>query len=95
MLDFLWKDQKITLIDTAGLREKNKITDKIEKLSVKATLDTVKYAQIIVLVLDSNEIISKQDLNIASHIIEEGRVLVIAANKWDILKIKEEVKLNF
>ena len=95
MVDFLWKEQKITLIDTAGLRRKNKITDKIEKLSVKATLDTVKYAQIIVLVLDSNEIISKQDLNIASHIIEEGRVLVIAANKWDLIKNKEEVKLNF
>ena len=95
MVDFSWKEQKFILIDTAGLRKKNKITDQVEKLSVQATMDTVKYAQIVVLVLDSNEIISKQDLNIASHIIEEGRVLIIAANKWDKINNKEELKLNF
>ncbi len=92
MIDFLWKDQNFELIDTAGLRKKNKILDKVEKLSVKATIDSVKYAQIVVLVLDVNEALSKQDLNIASHVIEEGRVLVIAANKCDLIEKKKNVK---
>tara|TARA_B100000686_G_scaffold72987_1_gene78711 strand:- start:3273 stop:4610 length:1338 start_codon:yes stop_codon:yes gene_type:complete len=94
MLDFLWKNQDFVLIDTAGLRKKNKILDKVEQLSVKATMDSVKYAQIVVLVLDINESLSKQDLNIASHVIGEGRVLVIAANKWDLVESKDKVKLE-
>ena len=85
MLDFIWKDQDIQLIDTAGMRKKSKVIDKIEKLSVESTIDSVKYAQIVILVLDCNEALSRQDLAIAGHIIEEGRVLVIAANKWDIV----------
>ena len=85
MLDFIWKDQDIQLIDTAGMRKKSKVIDKIEKLSVESTIDSVKYAQIVILVLDCNEALSRQDLAIAGHIIEEGRVLIIAANKWDIV----------
>ena len=93
MLDFIWKDQDIQLIDTAGMRKKSKVIDKIEKLSVESTIDSVKYAQIVILVLDCNEALSRQDLAIAGHIIEEGRVLVIAANKWDIVVNKEEVRI--
>ena len=95
LIDFSWKEHNFKLIDTAGLRKKSKILDKVEKLSVQATMDAVRYAQIVVLVLDSSEEISKQDLNIASHVIEEGRVLIIAANKWDIVKNKQETKLEF
>ena len=94
MIDFSWKDQNFELIDTAGLRKKNKILDKVEKLSVKATMDSVRYAQIVVLILDISEALSKQDLTIASHVIEEGRVLVIAANKWDLVEKEENVKLE-
>ncbi len=93
MLDFAWKGQDIQLIDTAGIRKKSKVIDKIEKLSVESTIDSVKYAQIVILVLDCNEALSRQDLAIAGHIIEEGRVLVIAANKWDIVVKKEEVRI--
>ncbi len=93
MLDFKWKGQDIQLIDTAGMRKKSKVIDNIEKLSVKSAIDSVKYAQIVVLVLDCNEALSRQDLAIASHIIEEGRVLVIAANKWDVVIDKNEVRV--
>ena len=92
MLDLIWKNQKFQLVDTAGIRKKSKIIDKIEKLSVESAIDTVKYAQIVILVLDCNEALSRQDLTLASHVVEEGRVLVIAANKWDIVVNHEEVK---
>ena len=93
MLDLRWKDQNFQLVDTAGIRKKSKVVDKIEKLSVKSAIDTVKYAQIVILVLDCNEALSRQDLTIASHVVEEGRVLVIAANKWDIVVNQEEVRV--
>ena len=93
MLDLTWKNQKFQLVDTAGIRKKSKIIDKIEKLSVESAIDTVKYAQIVILVLDCNEALSRQDLTLASHVVEEGRVLVIAANKWDIVVNHEEVKV--
>lgn len=93
MLDLIWKNQKFQLVDTAGIRKKSKIIDKIEKLSVESAIDTVKYAQIVILVLDCNEALSRQDLTLASHVVEEGRVLVIAANKWDIVVNHEEVKV--
>jgi len=93
MLDLRWKEQNFQLVDTAGIRKKSKVVDKIEKLSVKSAIDTVKYAQIVILVLDCNEALSRQDLTIASHVVEEGRVLVIAANKWDIVVNQEEVRV--
>ena len=93
MLDLRWKEQNFQLVDTAGIRKKSKVVDKIEKLSVESAIDTVKYAQIVILVLDCNEALSRQDLTIASHVVEEGRVLVIAANKWDIVVNQEEVRV--
>jgi GTPase len=93
MLDLTWKNQKFQLVDTAGIRKKSKVIDKIEKLSVESAIDTVKYAQIVILVLDCNEALSRQDLTLASHVVEEGRVLVIAANKWDIVVNHEEVRV--
>lgn len=93
MLDLRWKEQNFQLVDTAGIRKKSKVVDKIEKLSVESAIATVKYAQIVILVLDCNEALSRQDLTIASHVVEEGRVLVIAANKWDIVVNQEEVRV--
>ncbi len=93
MIDFIWKGQMIQLIDTAGMRKKSKVIDKIEKLSVESAIDSVKYAQIVILVLDCNEALSRQDLAIASHIIDEGRVLLIAANKWDLVVNTNEVRI--
>jgi len=94
MLDLKWKDYNIQLVDTAGIRKKSKVIDKLEKLSVLSAINSVKYAQIVILVIDCNEALSRQDLTIANHIVEEGRVLVIAANKWDVVVKKEQVRVE-
>jgi GTP-binding protein len=73
----------IKLVDTAGLRRKARITKSLESLSVGDTLRTIQYAQVVILVLDAEQGLEKQDLTIARHVIEEGRALVIAFNKWD------------
>ena len=78
-----YKDQPIKLIDTAGLRRRSRIDAALEKLSTGDTLRAVKFAQVVVLVVDAAMPMEKQDLTIAAHVIDEGRALVIAVNKWD------------
>lgn len=73
----------IKLVDTAGLRRKARISKSLETLSVGDTLRSIRYAQVVILVLDANEGLEKQDLSIARHVVEEGRALIIAFNKWD------------
>jgi len=85
-VDFDWKGTKFQLVDTAGLRRKAKITDKVEKLSTQETMRIVRLAQIVVLVVDGVAGIDKQDMNIAEHVVREGRVLVLAVNKWDAVE---------
>lgn len=77
------------LVDTAGLRKRARVVDKIESLSVADTLRAIQYAQVVVLTLDGNDMLEKQDLIIASQVIEEGRALVIAVNKWDSVRDKK------
>lgn len=81
----------LRLVDTAGLRRRGKVTEKLEKMSGHETLRAIRLAQIVVLVLDANHPLDKQDLTIAHHVVEEGRALVIAVNKWDTIKDKDEV----
>ena len=89
-IDWLWADPKsgearvIKLIDTAGMRKRAKVVDKLEKLSVADGLHAVDYAEVVVLLLDATRGLEVQDLKIASRVIEEGRALMIAINKWDI-----------
>ena len=90
--NILWKNNNIHLIDTAGMRKGSKINDKIEEKSVNSTLNSIRYAQAVILVIDSTMDLSKQDFSIASHVIKEGRVILIAANKWDLIKNKLEVR---
>ena len=78
------------LIDTAGLRRKARITDKLESLSTRDTLRAVRFAHVVVLVLDADAVLEKQDLTIARQVIEEGRALIIAVNKWDAAKDRGE-----
>jgi GTP-binding protein len=78
-----WHGQDIKLIDTAGLRRRARIQEKIEKLSAADSLRSIRFAQVVVLVLDATTMAEKQDLSIADHVIREGRALVIVANKWD------------
>jgi len=89
-IDWVWHDPKsgedrnIKLIDTAGMRKRAKVVDKLEKLSVADGLNAVDYAEVVVLLLDATRGLEVQDLKIASRVIEEGRALMIAINKWDV-----------
>jgi len=89
-VEWNYNGRSIRLIDTAGLRRRSKIQDKVESLSAKESFRVIQYAQIVVLVLDGNLMIEKQDLTIARQVIEEGRILMIAVNKWDIVKNRKQ-----
>ena len=83
-VDWEWDGRSIRLIDTAGMRRKSRITRKLEKLSVSDSLRSVRFAEIVVIVLDSLEAFEKQDLQIIDLVSREGRAPVIALNKWDL-----------
>ncbi len=89
-VDWQWKGTPIRLIDTAGLRRRARVVEKLERLSGADTDRAVRYAHVVVLVLDAHDMLEKQDLTIARNVIEEGRGLVIAANKWDAIEDKNE-----
>ena len=94
--DLVYHGRKISLTDTAGLRKRAKIEDSLEKLSAAATKHAAFMAQVVVLVLDADGVLDKQDLTIARQVLDEGRALVIAVNKWDIANRKEVLdKLNY
>jgi GTP-binding protein len=102
-VDFERSGKKYTLIDTAGLRRKGKVFAAVEKFSVIKTLQSIEDANVAILVLDARQDISEQDAHIAGFIVESGRALVVAVNKWDGLdayrrgQIKEtlETRLKF
>ncbi len=98
-VDWTYEGQKFRLVDTAGMRRKSRIQDTIEKMSVEDSLRAIRLAQVVVLVIDANIPLEKQDLQIAEHIINEGRALVIAVNKWDTIADKadflEELEYKF
>ncbi|MGQ0663192.1 MAG: ribosome biogenesis GTPase Der [Pseudomonadota bacterium] len=81
-----WRGLDLELIDTAGLRRKAKVETPLERLSSADSLRAVRRAQIVVLVLDARAMLEKQDLTIARHVLDEGRALVLAANKWDLVE---------
>lgn len=85
-IEWTWQGTPIKLIDTAGMRRKARIDKKVEKLSVGDTLEAIRFAHVVVLVVDATMMPEKQDLVIARHIIDEGRAIVIAVNKWDIVE---------
>jgi GTPase len=83
-LDWQWDGRPVRLVDTAGLRRKSKVDDKLEKLSAMETRRAIDHAEIVILLLDATRGLEAQDLRIADQIVEEGRGLVIALNKWDV-----------
>ncbi|MBQ8869788.1 MAG: ribosome biogenesis GTPase Der [Alphaproteobacteria bacterium] len=87
-----YKSRKVNLVDTAGLRKHSKITDSLEKMSAASTKHAAFMAQVVVLVLDADAVLDKQDLTIARQVIDEGRALIIAVNKWDIANKKEALQ---
>lgn len=95
-LDWEWKGRKIKLVDTAGLRRHSRVSDSLEKMSAASSKHAAFMAQVVILVLDADAVLDKQDLTIASKVLDEGRALIIAVNKWDIANRKEAIdKLNY
>ena len=88
-VDWEWEDfdgnkRAVRLIDTAGMRKKAKVEEKLEKLSVMDTLRAIDFAEVVVLLLDATRGLEVQDLKIADRVLQEGRALIIVLNKWDV-----------
>ncbi|MCO5158716.1 MAG: ribosome biogenesis GTPase Der [Aquamicrobium sp.] len=89
-VDWDWRGRRIKLFDTAGLRRKSRVQEKLEKLSVADGLRAVRFAEVVIVVLDAIIPFEKQDLQIADLIVREGRAPVIAFNKWDLIENPQE-----
>jgi GTPase len=87
-VEIAWKGRAFRVFDTAGLRRRSRIEEKLEKLSVADALRAVRFAEVVVLMMDSQNRFEEQDLRIADLIEREGRALVIAINKWDLVEGK-------
>ena len=83
-IDWEWQGRPVRLIDTAGMRKKAKVEDKLEKLSVADARRAVDFAEVVVLLLDATRGLEAQDLRIADNVLQEGRALIVAINKWDV-----------
>ncbi len=88
--DFTYKGRDIKLIDTAGLRKKNKIYEELERLSTARSIESIKNSDVCAIVIDAELGLDKQDLTIASYAVNEGKGLIIVVNKWDLIKDKKE-----
>jgi GTP-binding protein len=85
-----WEGRTINLVDTAGIRRRSRVTEKLEKLAVGDSLRSIQYAEVVVLMLDATIPFEKQDLALADLVEREGRAMVIALNKWDLIEDKNE-----
>ncbi|MCT4655335.1 MAG: ribosome biogenesis GTPase Der [Cohaesibacter sp.] len=81
-----WGERKFKLFDTAGMRKKARVQEKLEKLSVSDALRSIQFAEVVVVTLDVTKPFEKQDLQIADLVAREGRAIVIALNKWDLVE---------
>ncbi len=88
-MDFEWSGRALRIVDTAGLRRKSRITEKAEKLSVSDTVRALRFAEVVVVMIDAEHPFEHQDLTIASMVADEGRAIVIAINKWDLVAEKQ------
>ncbi|HUL95039.1 MAG TPA: ribosome biogenesis GTPase Der [Usitatibacter sp.] len=89
-----WEGRRYTLVDTAGIRRKGKVFESVEKFSVVKTLQAIERAHVVILVVDAQADIADQDAHIGGYIVEAGRSLVVAVNKWDAVDSvkRKEVK---
>jgi GTP-binding protein len=83
-VDLAWHGRRFKLYDTAGLRRRSKVDEKLEKLSVADTLNAIRFAEVVVVLLDVNSAFEEQDQRIADMVEQEGRAIVIGINKWDL-----------
>lgn len=89
-VDWEWRSRRIKLFDTAGLRRKARVQEKLEKLSVADALRAIRFAEVVIILFDATIPFEKQDLQIADLIIREGRAPVIAFNKWDLVENRQQ-----
>jgi len=96
-IDWEYKNHKLKLIDTAGLRKRNAINEHLEKLSTSDAINSINFANTVILMIDAQNPLEQQDLNIANYTIDQGRSLIIVVNKWDLItdKIKFKEELNY
>lgn len=90
-----YKGQNMKLIDTAGLRKRSNVNQSLEKMSTGDAIGSIKFANTVILMLDATIALEQQDLIIANYLIDQGRSLVIAVNKWDLVRKKREYKDEF
>jgi GTPase len=88
--DFEWKGHKIRLWDTAGIRRKSRVTGKIEKLAVSDALRAIRFAECVVVLIDASLPIERQDLALCDLVAQEGRAVVLALSKWDLVEEKQK-----
>ena len=91
-VEWEWQGRTVKLFDTAGMRKKTRITDAVEKLSVGDTLRAIKFAEVVLLIIDVSQPFEKQDLAIADLVVREGRALVIVVNKWDTVRERDSTR---
>jgi len=85
-VDVTWKGRPLRVFDTAGLRRRSRIDDKLEKMSVSDALRAVRFAEVVVVMMDAQNRFEEQDLRLADLVEREGRALVLAVNKWDLME---------
>ncbi|MCL4120615.1 UNVERIFIED_CONTAM: hypothetical protein GTU68_026756 [Idotea baltica] len=90
-VNYTYEGRELRIFDTAGMRRKSRVQEKLEKLSVADTIRALNFAEVVVLLIDATQPFEKQDLSIASLIVQEGRALVIGLNKYDLLENRQEV----
>jgi GTP-binding protein len=89
-IDFSWDGRPVRLFDTAGLRRKARVSEGAEKLAAMDALRAIRFAEVVVLVIDAEHAFEHQDLTIGDLVAEEGRALVVAVNKWDLVADKDK-----
>ncbi|MBA4782239.1 MAG: ribosome biogenesis GTPase Der [Rhizobiales bacterium] len=89
-IDWVWQDRRLRLFDTAGIRKKARVNEKLEKLSVADALRAIRFAEVVIMTIDVTIPFEKQDLQLADLVVREGRSLVIALNKWDLVENRQE-----
>ncbi len=87
--DFTWRGRAMRLVDTAGLRRKSRIKERAEKLSASDAVRALKFSEVVIVLIDAESPLEHQDLTIAAMVADEGRAIVIAVNKWDLVADKQ------
>jgi len=84
--EFTYRDEKYVIIDTAGMRRKRSIDEEVEQYSVMRSLAAVRRADVVLIVMDTEEGISEQDVKIAGYVHEQGKPSIVVMNKWDLIE---------